>query len=135
MIDGRHYWQQQTKDSFTSSPDSIGDPRGTVKPTSQLWMGDGLNECGEQKRSAIQSTVDSAWVRVGHMQYVELVTAQQSSYEYGNNVENRSTIIHQPIFNATPLQSSHGLAGDAVADDNASRFPIEIHIWANCVSN
>ena len=62
-------------------------------------MGDGLNECGEQKRSAIQSTVDSAWVRVGHMQYVELVTAQQSSYEYGNNVENRSTIIHQPIFN------------------------------------
>ena len=43
-------------------PDSIGDPRGTVKPTSQLWMGDGLNECGEQKRSAIQSTVDNAWV-------------------------------------------------------------------------
>ena len=59
LIDGRHYWQQQTKDSFTSSPDSIGDPRGTVKPTSQLWMGDGLNECGEQKRRAIQfTTVD-----------------------------------------------------------------------------
>ena len=66
---------------------------------------------------------------------VALVTTQQSSYEYGNNVENRSTIIHQPIFNVTPVQSSHGLAGDAVADDNASRFPIEIHIWANRVSN